>query len=78
MLPRDHAEYKNGTEKDGSENELYCALCYVDGEFTSQDTIKTAADMQAFCKKVLKGQGVGPLRRWFYTMGIPQLERWKK
>ena len=45
MLPKNHELFEKGTEKDGSENNLYCKLCYVDGEFTQQDTIKTAKDM---------------------------------
>ncbi len=77
MLPKDHEIFKKGTEKDGSENNDYCQLCYVDGQFTSPE-IKTAKDMQAFVKGILKEQGVGKVRRWFYTVSIPQLKRWKR
>lgn len=76
MLPRDHELFKKGTEKDGSENELYCSMCYEKGAFT-QPEITTAKEMQDFVKDVLKNQGVGRLKRWFYTCSIPQLKRWK-
>ena len=42
------------------------------------DTIKTADDMQEMVKKQLKKQGIGKVKRWFYTIGIPKLGRWKK
>ena len=77
MFPREQANYHNGTEKDGSENVKYCSMCYVDGEFTSPE-IQTAQDMQKFVRGVLKDRGVGWFNRWFYTVGIPKLERWKK
>ena len=34
--------------------------------------------MQEFVKGVLKEQGVGKVKRLFYTIGIPELKRWKK
>lgn len=77
MLPRGHELFKNGTEKNGSENTDYCKLCYENGEFT-QPEIQTAQEMQTFCKNILKEQGVNRLLRWFYTCGIPNLKRWKK
>jgi hypothetical protein len=75
MLPRDHELFKRGTEKDGSENELYCSMCYEKGVFT-QPEITTAKEMQDFVKDVLKKQGIGRLKRWFYTVSIPKLKRW--
>ena len=42
------------------------------------DSICTAKDMQEFVKGTLKEQGVGKVKRWFYTIGIPKLNRWKK
>lgn len=75
MMPRDNAEFKKGTEADGSENDLYCSYCYDKGAFTNPD-IKTAKDMQNFVKNILKEQGYGPIKRWFFTMGIPKLKRW--
>ena len=78
MLPKDHEMFEKGTEQDGTENGSYCKLCYVEGEFTQQETIKSAKDMQSFVKVMLKKQGVGKVKRWFYTIGIPRLERWNK
>jgi hypothetical protein len=78
MLPKDHEIFEKATEQDGTENGSYCKLCYVEGEFTQQETIKSAKDMQNFVKGVLKKQGVGKVKRWFYTIGIPRLERWNK
>jgi hypothetical protein len=31
--------------------------------------------MQEFVKGILKEQGIGILKRWFYTVSIPQLKR---
>jgi hypothetical protein len=52
-------------------------MCYVDGAFT-QPEITTAKEMQIFVKGVLKEQGEGKVKRWFYTCSIPQLKRWKR
>jgi len=77
MLPKKHELFNKGTEKDGSESNDYCKMCYVDGSFT-QPEITTAKEMQIFVKGVLKEQGVGKVKRWFYTCSIPQLKRWKR
>ena len=77
MFPREDERYQHGTEADGTENHLYCWMCYEKGEFTSPE-IQTAKDMQKFVRGVLKDQGIGPIKRWFFTMGIPQLKRWKQ
>lgn len=76
ILPRKHELFEAATEADGTENADYCKLCYQDGAFT-QPEIKTAKEMQDFVKEVLKKQGIGRLKRWFYTVSIPQLKRWK-
>jgi hypothetical protein len=34
--------------------------------------------MVHFVKEHLKESGIGPLKRWFYTMHISKLNRWKK
>jgi radical SAM superfamily enzyme len=77
MMPKDSDMFTDSTEKDGSVNAEYCSYCYVSGEFSMSDTIKTASDMQEMVKKQLKKQGIGKVKRWFYTMGIPKLGRWK-
>jgi hypothetical protein len=77
-IPKHHELFENGTESDGAENADYCKMCYEKGIFTMQDTIATAEDMKLFVKDVLKKQGVGKVKRWFYTIGIPRLKRWNK
>jgi len=76
MLPKDNKLFKQGTENDGIKNEIYCSMCFDKGQFLSPE-ITTAKDMQDFVKDVLKKQGIGRLKRWFYTVSIPQLKRWK-
>jgi hypothetical protein len=78
MMPKDSDMFKAGTEKDGTLNLEYCNYCYDNGVFMKSDSICTAKDMQEFVKGVLKEQGVGKVKRWFYTIGIPKLKRWKK
>ena len=78
MMPKGSDMFKEGTEKDGTLNLEYCNYCYVNGEFMRSDSICTAKDMQEFVKGILKEQGVGKVKRWFYTIGIPKLNRWKK
>lgn len=58
-------------------NGKFCSLCFKDGEFLNKD-IKTAKEMQAFCIKEMKKQGMNGLLAWIFTRGIPMLERWKK
>jgi len=77
MLPKKHELFNKVTEKDGSERNDYCKMCYVDGVFT-QPEITTAQEMQIFVKGELKEQGVGKVKSWFYTCSIPQLKRWKR
>ena len=76
MLPKDHELFLPGTDIDGIKNEFYCSMCYEKGQFLSPE-IATAKEMQEFVKNVLKKQGIGRLKRWFYTVSIPQLKRWK-
>ena len=78
MMPKDSDMFTVGTEKDDSLNKLYCSYCYVKGEFSMSDTIKTAKDMQEMVREQLKKQGIGKVKRWFYTIGIPKLIRWRK
>ena len=77
MLPKNNELFEKSTEKDGTQNLNYCKLCYENGEFTNPE-LKTAKDMQKFANDVLKKQGVGKVKRWFSTMGIPKLDRWNK
>jgi len=56
MMPKDSAMFIASTEKDGSLNKVYCSYCYVSGEFSVSDTIKTASDMQEMVKTQLKNK----------------------
>ena len=75
MLPRDHDQFDKATEANGEPNDLYCSLCYKKGTFTNPD-ITNAKQMQDFVKDILKQQGYGRLKRWFFTTYIPKLKRW--
>ena len=77
-MPKKSSMFTSATEKDGSVNGDYCSYCYDAGEFSMSDTIKTASDMQEMVRTQLKKQGIGKVKRWFYTIGIPRLGRWKK
>lgn len=64
-----------GTEKDQSKSTEYCSFCYVHGEFSKD--FKNAKEMQDFCVKILKEQGMKGWKAWLYTRGIPRLNRWR-
>ncbi|MGL4394207.1 MAG: zinc ribbon domain-containing protein [Brevinema sp.] len=49
-----------GTENDGSNSLIYCSYCYQKGGFT-QPNIKNAKEMQKFCYKQMREQGMMPL-----------------
>jgi hypothetical protein len=66
---------KGGTNADGSKSVKYCSYCYQSGAFKGNFT--TSKEMVGFVKGKLKEMGYGPLKRWFYTSHIGQLERWK-
>lgn len=64
----------NGTEKDGSQSEKYCNLCYKNGEFIDDVNLE---GMKIIIDNALKEKGwIKPLR-WFALMQLPSLERWK-
>lgn len=65
----------HGTNKNGSKSTIYCVKCYSKGKFT--DNFKTAKEMQAFVKGVLRKQNIGKFRTWLFTLVIPKLKRWR-
>jgi hypothetical protein len=75
-MPMEQDPEKGGTNADGSKTNSYCSYCYLEGKF--KDNFTGPAEMVSFVKGKLKEMGYGPLRRWFYTSHIYQLERWKK
>lgn len=66
-----------GSNTDGTKSLKYCSLCFVDGTFTSPE-IDTAKKMQVFVKEKMKEMGFPGFIAWFFTLSIPNLERWKK
>ncbi len=74
-MPMDKDPGHGGTGKDGTKSTAYCSLCYEGGSF--KDNFQSSKEMVKFVRGVLKEQGHGTLKRWFYTSHIPQLGRWK-
>ena len=74
-MPMDKDPGKGGTDGNGSKTMKYCSYCYKDGNFA--DSFTEAGEMVAFVRDKLREMGYGPIRRWFYTSHIYQLERWK-
>jgi len=75
-MPMDQDPEGGGTHQDGTVSTLYCSYCFQDGIFV--DDFHTPREMSHFVRQKLKDMGVGPLRRWFYTLQIPRLERWRR
>jgi len=75
-MPLEKEPNGGGTNADGTISIEYCSHCFEKGQF--KDNFTTSKEMVAFCKNILKEQGYGFLKRWFYTSHIPQLRRWKK
>jgi hypothetical protein len=74
-MPMEQDPGKGGTNADGSKSLKYCSYCYEAGSF--HDSFKSSGEMVKFVKGKLKEMGHGPIKRWFYTSHISQLERWK-
>ncbi len=63
------------TEADGSKSNMYCNLCYKDGQFITPNM--TLDEMKVIVDNALKEKGwIKPLR-WLAKMQLPRLERWK-
>jgi hypothetical protein len=75
-MPMEKDPGNGGTNSDGSKNLSYCSYCYQSGSF--KDDFTVYGEMVTFVKEKLKEMGYGPIKRWFYTSHISQLERWKK
>jgi hypothetical protein len=75
-MPMDQDPQNGGTNADGTKAAKYCSYCYELGKF--HDNFTRTDEMVTFVKGKLKEMGHGPIKRWFYTSHIPQLERWKK
>jgi len=64
-----------GTNSDGTKNLMYCSYCYENGAFTQPDI--TVDEMKALVKGKMKEMGFPGFLAWFFTKGIPKLERWE-
>jgi hypothetical protein len=74
-MPMEQDPGKGSTNADGSKNMKYCSYCFEGGKF--RDDFTKPSQMVTFVKGKLREMGYGPLKRWFYTSHISQLERWK-
>ena len=67
-----------GSEKDGGISNMYCSMCYENGQFLTPPDIDTAAKMQQYCMQEMKKDGMNAFFAWLATRSIPGLKRWKK
>ncbi len=74
-MPMDKDPGHGGTNADGSTSSFFCSYCYENGTFKDQFT--SPKEMILFVRNKLKENGLGPIRRWFFTSHIHQLKRWK-
>lgn len=77
-FPLKKDEKGGGTEKDGTRSNMYCSMCYINGEFLNPPEIDTPQKMQRFCIEQMKKSGMNGIIAWLATRPIPKLERWKK
>jgi hypothetical protein len=75
-MPMEMDPEKGGTSVDGRKSLKYCSYCYSNGKFN--DSFTKSGEMVKLVKGKLKEMGYGPVKRWFYSSHISQLERWKK
>ena len=75
-MPMKKDELGGGTNQDGSKSTKYCSHCYENGAFKTNFT--SVKEMVTLVRGKLKEMGYGPVKRWFYSSHIPQLERWKR
>jgi len=74
-MPMEKDPENGGTNADGSKTLKYCSHCYQAGSF--KDNFTSSNEMVKLVRGKLKEMGYGPIKRWFYTSHIHQLERWK-
>jgi hypothetical protein len=74
-MPMEKDPDHGGTNADGTKNMKYCSYCYQGGKFN--DNFTKSSEMISLVRCKLREMGYGPIRRWFYSSHISQLERWK-
>ena len=67
-----------GSNADGTISQMYCSMCYENGQFLSPPEIDTAKKFQKFCINEMKKDGMNGFMAWLLTRGIPRLERWRE
>ena len=74
-MPMEKDIENGGTNADGSKTLKYCSHCYQEGSF--KDNFTKSGEMVKLVRGKLKEMGYGPIKRWFYSSHISQLDRWK-
>ena len=74
-MPMEKDPEHGGTNADGSRSLKFCSYCFTMGSFN--DKFTRSGEMVTFVRGKLKEMGYGPVKRWFFSSHIPQLERWK-
>jgi hypothetical protein len=74
-MPMEMDPEKGGTNADGSKTLKFCSYCFNAGSF--RDNFTSSSEMVNLVKEKLREMGMGLFKRWFYTLNIPRLERWK-
>ena len=64
-----------GSEADGTRSNRYCSHCYKDGNFAQPDI--TVDEMKQLVKEKMAEMKIPGFMGWFFTRGIPKLERWR-
>ena len=64
-----------GSEADGTRSTRYCSHCYKDGNFAQPDI--TVDEMKQLVKEKMAEMKSPGFMGWFFTRGIPKLERWR-
>ena len=75
-MPLKNDPQNGGTNGDGSKSTEYCSFCYVNGNFTDNET--DVKNYQKKCVEIMSSKGMWRPMAWLLTRGIPQLKRWKK
>ena len=74
-MPMEKDMEHGGTNPDGSKTTKFCSRCYTLGLFN--DKFVRSEEMVKLVRNKLREMGYGPIKRWFFTSHISQLERWK-
>ncbi len=64
-----------GSEADGTRSTRSCSHCYKDGIFAQPDI--TVDEMKQLVKEKMAEMKIPGFMGWFFTRGIPKLERWR-